>query len=82
MTYLKCKLKTDNIGTKSLPIIFLPKLDLNTALIMTEKLARIDSKRTKTIKILFYHPTNKDKITKKNHNRILGSYLCSCTTVA
>ena len=61
MTYLKYKLKIDNIATKSLPIIFLPKLDLNTDLIMTEKLARINPKRTKTIKILVYNPTNKEK---------------------
>ena len=38
MTYLKRKLKRDSIGTKSLPIIFLPKLDLNTDLIMTENI--------------------------------------------
>ena len=44
MTYLKCKLKTDNIRTKSLPIIFLPKLDLNTDLITTENLVRIIQK--------------------------------------
>ena len=30
MTYLKCKMKSDNIGTKSLHAIFLPKLDLDT----------------------------------------------------
>ena len=80
MTYLKCKLKRDGIRTKSLPIIFLPKLDLNTDLIMTENLVRINPKRTKTIKILIYNPNNKDKTTKKNHNRTLGTYLCSCST--
>ena len=76
MGYLKGKLKIDNIATKSLPIIFLPKLDLNTDLIMTEKLARINPKRTKTVKILVtIQPT------KKSHNRILETYLCSFTTV-
>ena len=51
MTYLKCKMKSDNIGTKSLHAIFLPKLDLDTDLIMTENLVRINAKRTITIKI-------------------------------
>ena len=66
MTYLKCKIKTDNIGTKSLPFLFLTKLDLNTDLIITENLVRINPKRTKTIKIPVYNPTNKDtKLQRK-----------------
>ena len=54
------KTKTGNIRTKNLPVIFLPKLDLNTDLIMTGNLARINSKQTKAIKIPIYNPTNKD----------------------
>ena len=57
ITYLKCKIKRDNIGTKSLPIIFLPKQDLNTDLIITENLVRINLKRTKIIKIPVYNST-------------------------
>ena len=72
MTYLKCKLKTDNIGTKSLAIIFLPKLDLNTDLILTENLARINPKRTKTIKILVYNQPTKTKLQRKTIIGYLG----------
>ena len=44
MTYLKCKIKTDYIRTKTVPILFLPKLDLNTDLIITENLVGINPK--------------------------------------
>ena len=54
------KTKTGNIRTKNLPVIFLPKLDLNTDLIKTANLTRINSKQTKAIKIPIYNPTNKD----------------------
>ena len=47
MTYIKCKFKTEAMGTKALPVIFQPELNLCVDLVITEKLVGVNSTKTK-----------------------------------
>ena len=51
MTYIKCKFKTEAIGTKTLPVVFQPELTLCMDLVITENLVRVSPSKTKVIKI-------------------------------
>ena len=65
MTYIKCKFKTDAMGTKTLPVMFQAELNLCMDLVITEILVPVNPMKTKAIKIPIYSPT-REEIRLKN----------------
>ena len=53
MKYIKCKFKTESLGTKTLSVIFQPELNLYMDLVIAENLVRVNPSKPKPLKSRF-----------------------------